>query len=245
MVLNGIPISDDECIGDSLATINSAFQTLSTTVDFFNVVDSPTIDLNWNASTRTLSAAANSSTLSTLLTSSLSAAPMSVKVWVLFHGSITTSDSPGLSYTRTSSTVTVTRGSQYAHGVRPGMVIPIVNATHSELNGNRIVLSAPNWYTFTFANPTTNTTSGNLGIDVFIKSSYNVNGVSKNGTGEYTITTAVDLPLDESAILLQSYSGFASKSETEQDTNNSIKVFNLNASDVVNNTTGYAVAILT
>ena len=30
MVLNGIPISDDECIGDSLATINSAFQTLST-----------------------------------------------------------------------------------------------------------------------------------------------------------------------------------------------------------------------
>lgn len=32
MVLNGIPISDDECIGDSLATINSAFQTLSTEV---------------------------------------------------------------------------------------------------------------------------------------------------------------------------------------------------------------------
>lgn len=32
MILAGIPISDDECIGDSLATINSAFQTLSTEV---------------------------------------------------------------------------------------------------------------------------------------------------------------------------------------------------------------------
>lgn len=29
MTLNGIPISENECIGDSLAAINSAFQTLS------------------------------------------------------------------------------------------------------------------------------------------------------------------------------------------------------------------------
>ena len=66
MVLNGIPISDDECIGDSLATINSAFQSISSAVtqvesnSAFNVVDSPTIDLNWNASTRTLSATTSS-----------------------------------------------------------------------------------------------------------------------------------------------------------------------------------------
>lgn len=29
MTLNGIPISEDQCIGDSLEYINSAFQTLS------------------------------------------------------------------------------------------------------------------------------------------------------------------------------------------------------------------------
>jgi hypothetical protein len=63
MVLNGIPISDEECIGDSLATINSAFQTLSANVENLNnatptisVVNSPTIDLSYNSSTGTLSA---------------------------------------------------------------------------------------------------------------------------------------------------------------------------------------------
>ena len=42
MVLNGIPISDEECIGDSLATINSAFQTLSTRLIVSTGVSSPT-----------------------------------------------------------------------------------------------------------------------------------------------------------------------------------------------------------
>ena len=67
MVLNGIPISDDQCIGDSLQYINSAFQTLSTNVltlsgstKSLSVVDSPTIDLSYNTSTGTLSAGINS-----------------------------------------------------------------------------------------------------------------------------------------------------------------------------------------
>lgn len=32
MILEGIPISEDECIGDSLDTINNAFVSLSTTM---------------------------------------------------------------------------------------------------------------------------------------------------------------------------------------------------------------------
>lgn len=53
-------IDGDECIGASLPKINGNFAALSAAVcelSGFNVVDSPTIDLNWNASTRTLSAA--------------------------------------------------------------------------------------------------------------------------------------------------------------------------------------------
>ena len=53
MVLNGIPISDDQCIGDSLDTINSAFQTLST-ASIINAADTSTIDLT--LTNRTLSA---------------------------------------------------------------------------------------------------------------------------------------------------------------------------------------------
>ena len=52
-------IDGDECIGASLPKINGNFAALSAAVcdlSGFNVVDSPTIDLNWNASTRTLSA---------------------------------------------------------------------------------------------------------------------------------------------------------------------------------------------
>lgn len=67
MVLNGIPISDDQCIGDSLQYINSAFQTLSTNVltlsgstKALSVVDSPTIDLSYNSTTGTLSASVSS-----------------------------------------------------------------------------------------------------------------------------------------------------------------------------------------
>ena len=93
MVLNGIPISDEECIGDSLATINSAFQTLSanveslnatpTNISAFNVFDSPTIDLNWNASTRTLSAVTTASVAT-------SSSQMVAKAWVNFDGTLVT-----------------------------------------------------------------------------------------------------------------------------------------------------------
>ena len=65
MVLNGIPISDDQCISDSLQYINSAFQTLSTNVysvsastivNALSAKDSSSIDLGYNSSTKTLTA---------------------------------------------------------------------------------------------------------------------------------------------------------------------------------------------
>ena len=63
-------ISSDECIGASLPKINGNFAALSAAVcelssapavdASVNVFDSPTIDLDWNASTRTLSASLSS-----------------------------------------------------------------------------------------------------------------------------------------------------------------------------------------
>ena len=52
-------IDGDECIGASLPKINGNFAALSAAVcdlSGFNVFDSPTIDLSWNSTTRTLSA---------------------------------------------------------------------------------------------------------------------------------------------------------------------------------------------
>ena len=58
-------ISSKECMGNSLSSINGNFAALSAAVcdlsaaSSFNVVDSPTIDLDWNVSTKTLSADAS------------------------------------------------------------------------------------------------------------------------------------------------------------------------------------------
>lgn len=111
MVLNGIPISEEECIGDSLATINSAFQTLSSNVESLNsnsnlsVVDSPTIDLSYNSSTGVLSANVIGSSLTTSISSSLSASPMVAKAWVNFDGTGIFSPNPSNTKIRSSYNV--------------------------------------------------------------------------------------------------------------------------------------------
>jgi hypothetical protein len=83
-------IDPDECIGASLPKINGNFAALSAAVCNlsgsvgFEVVDSPTIDLDWNASTRTLSAVTTSMVAT-------SASPMVAKAWVNFDGTFATS----------------------------------------------------------------------------------------------------------------------------------------------------------
>lgn len=96
-------IDGDECIGASLPKINGNFAALSAAVcelsanvpdATINVIDSPTIDLDWNASTRTLSAI----TTSMVATSS---SPMVAKAWVNFNGKAFTNTT----YPATSSSV--------------------------------------------------------------------------------------------------------------------------------------------
>jgi hypothetical protein len=69
MILNGIPIPDNQCIGDSLQTLNNAFVSLSTTLNQLtptpsltsgiNVDSTSTVTLRYDALTRGLSADAN------------------------------------------------------------------------------------------------------------------------------------------------------------------------------------------
>jgi hypothetical protein len=76
-------------MGNSLSSINGNFAALSSAVcelssvpavdASVNVFDSPTIDLDWNASTRTLSAVTTASVAT-------SSSPMVAKAWVNFDG---------------------------------------------------------------------------------------------------------------------------------------------------------------
>jgi hypothetical protein len=93
-------ILGSECIGDSLPKIVDNFEnlgnaacdlytkvnSLSTDALKLSVVDSPTIDLSYNSSTGVLSANVIGSSLTTSISSSLSASPMVAKAWVNFNG---------------------------------------------------------------------------------------------------------------------------------------------------------------
>ena len=68
-----VTIPETDCIGDSLDTINNNFDklgtavtTVSSTVNAFNVADTPTVDLSFNNTTRTLSASVVAGSISTL-----------------------------------------------------------------------------------------------------------------------------------------------------------------------------------
>lgn len=107
-------IDENECIGDSLTTINSNFSALETSLcdlTYLNATDTNTVDLTWTPTTRTLQAtvkdgsittdkvASNTIRYSQLTTwqslsgiASLSAEavqPRLAKAWVFFDGSTT------------------------------------------------------------------------------------------------------------------------------------------------------------
>jgi hypothetical protein len=100
-------ISSDECIGASLPKINGNFAALSAAVcdlSGFDAVDSPTIDLNWNASTRTLSA--NASYLLSLinqLSSDMKLEPTSSAVFTGTQTNTVVTNLPAILYSASAS----------------------------------------------------------------------------------------------------------------------------------------------
>lgn len=76
-------IPETDCIGDSLDTINNNFDnlgtaitTVSSTVNAFNVADTPTVDLSFNTTTRTLSASIISGSVGTVQLSAGAVTPV-------------------------------------------------------------------------------------------------------------------------------------------------------------------------
>jgi hypothetical protein len=115
------------------------------------------------------------------------------RAWVNFDGMLTNVTSA--SYSRTTTTVTVTKS---AHGLTTGNKLVISSATDSGLNTAANTASAEITFvdanTFTFQTASTGTTTGTLTYARGIRGSGNVTSVTRNGTGDYTVTFATALP---------------------------------------------------
>ena len=115
------------------------------------------------------------------------------RAWVNFDGTLT--NVTGNSYSRTTTTVTVTKS---AHGLTTGNKLVISSATDTGLNTAANTASAEITFvdanTFTFQTASTGTTTGTLTYARGIRGSGNVASVTRNGTGDYTVTFATALP---------------------------------------------------
>ena len=115
------------------------------------------------------------------------------RAWVNFDGTLTNVTSA--SYSRTTTTVTVTKA---AHGLTTGNKLLISSATDTGLNTAANTASAEITFvdanTFTFQTASTGTTTGTLTYARGIRGSGNVASVTRNGTGDYTVTFATALP---------------------------------------------------
>jgi len=132
-------ISSDECIGASLPKINGNFAALSAAVcelssvpavdASINVFDSPTIDLNWNASTRTLSAVTTASVVT-------SSSPMAAKAYVDFW--VADLGNPVQAYNISSITDigTISLAGTTGTGLQVNFTTPMPTAKYSVFTGD-------------------------------------------------------------------------------------------------------------
>jgi hypothetical protein len=176
----------------------------------FNTTNSDTVNLAWDNSTRTLSADVIGSSLTTVLSSSLSASPLVAKAWVNFDGTTI-----GTSTANTSQSVSVTDGSDIGTFINSGpwtsnfigqtyYINSIAGVSGATLGGVDVAISGIKIISASGTSATvkllggvatssqtiTGTGSPSTGF-VFstsgIRSSYNVSSVTKNGTGDYTM----------------------------------------------------------
>lgn len=86
-------------------------------------------------------------------------------------------------YSRTGNTVTVTLT---GHGMTTGMVALLDYTTGTATDGTYTV-TVVDANTFTVTDPSSGATSGNVTRTLFIRSSFNVSSITKNGTGDFTV----------------------------------------------------------
>jgi hypothetical protein len=115
------------------------------------------------------------------------------RAWVNFDGVMT--NVTGNSYSRTTTTVTVTKA---AHGLTTGNRLLISSATDTGLNTAANTASAEivrvDDNNFTFQTAATGATTGTLTYARGIRGAGNVASVTRNSTGNYTVTFTTALP---------------------------------------------------
>jgi len=108
------------------------------------------------------------------------------KAWINFSGNQTAVTSK--SYTRTTTTVTVT---SVAHGLATGNTIVVSSATDTGINGT-VIITVTGVDAFTFVTAATGA-NGTLSYTLTIRSSYSVSSITRNGTGDYTINLSITM----------------------------------------------------
>jgi hypothetical protein len=115
------------------------------------------------------------------------------RAWVNFDGTLT--NVTNNSYSRTTTTVTVTKS---AHGLTTGNRLLISSATDTGLNTAANTASAEivrvDDNNFTFQTASTGTATGTLTYARGIRGAGNVASVTRNSTGNYTVTFTTALP---------------------------------------------------
>lgn len=96
----------------------------------------------------------------------------------------TTIPATSLAYARSGATVTLT---DTAHGLTTGAFIEVTSATDSGINNYGILIVVTGANTYTFQTTATGAASGTLTRRSAIRANYNVNGITSQGTGLYTI----------------------------------------------------------
>ena len=115
------------------------------------------------------------------------------RAWVNFDGLLT--NVAGSSYSRTGTTVTVTKSS---HGLTSGNRLRISSATDAGLNTAALtastVITVTDANNFTFQTSSTGASTGTLDYARGIRASGNVASMARNGVGDFTVTFSEPMP---------------------------------------------------
>lgn len=94
-------------------------------------------------------------------------------------------------YSQSGNTVTVT---MTAHGMAVGQQVNVSPTSGTSTSGSFTITSVANANTFTYNNPSSLTTSGNITRNLFIRASGNIASITDNGVGDFTVNFAIALP---------------------------------------------------
>ena len=191
MAITGIPISEDQCIGDSLSIINSAFTTLDTRVTAAAAAAGTVTSV---AGTAPISVATGTTTPLVSITAATTSAA----------GSMSSTDKARLNDISAITGIVKCNGSGDFSAASSGTdyAVPTGNiATATKLATARTINGASFDGSANITIPSTSFSGANVakawvnfsGASAVIRGDHNVSSVTKNGTGDYTVNFATPM----------------------------------------------------